>query len=115
MKSRSILVPLILAAASAIGATSVAHADAQSQAAALLGGSHASAVTTAEASVRSVHRDRAVADPHASAAALLSGVRLSQADTPSTARWSLRADVPTDAHERAAALLSGVSIGAHGR
>jgi hypothetical protein len=115
MKSRSILVPLILAAASAIGATAVAHADAQSQAAALLGGSHSSAVTIGEAPVRSVHRDRVFEDPHASAAALLSGSRFSQSGIPSVTGSSRNPEVPTDPHERAAALLSGVSTGAHTR
>jgi len=109
MKSRSLLIPAIVAAAATVGASGFALAeplDAQSHAAALLSGSHL--LGTFEGSdQRDAPPASSSADARASAAALLSGRR-----TGGQAKASGRIDPPAavrteDAQAQAAALLSG--------
>ena len=108
MKLRLVLVPLILATTSAFADTAVERADAQSQAASLLRGSHLPALVTVESPARSVALDSVSGNAHETAAALLRGVRFSQAHTSSQAALSLRSEISMDAHTHAATLLSGL-------
>jgi hypothetical protein len=98
MKSYLFLIP-------AIFATTAALADAQTQAAALLSRPHTLATVKME---RSSSVPEAATDAHASAAALLSGHRVSpQATMSSAVREPSYGQTPLDAHSQAAALLSG--------
>ena len=108
MKLRLVLVPLILATTTAFADTAVERADAQSQAAALLRGSQSLAVVTRESPARSVALNPMSGDTHASAAALLKGVRFSQAGASSATALSVGPETAMDAHTHAAALLSGL-------
>jgi hypothetical protein len=114
MKSRSLLIPTILAATAAFGVSSNAFSeprDAQAQAAALLSGPHTSEVSQTHERGYAPSSSTAV-DAQASAAALLAGrstdglTKISAASTPTVARKRV------DANAHAAALLSGERIAA---
>lgn len=109
MKLRQ-LVPAILAAATAFGASASSHSatpDAQAQAAALL--SRSDVAEPVKAHERPYALSSSVnMDAHASAAALLSG-RTSDTNAKASARVAASAGAPTrlDAHAHAATLLRG--------
>jgi hypothetical protein len=107
MKSRFLLIPAILATASAFAYEQGGPVDAQAQAAALLSRPHSSTVANAEGRSVSPSPVSAAVDAHASAAALLSGLRPESQVVVSfpVAQPSVR--VAADAHAQAAALLSG--------
>ena len=114
MKSRSLLIPAILAATAAFGVTGNAFSeprDAQAQAAALLSGPHTPELSQSHELEYALSSSTAV-DAHASAAALLAGrstdglTKVSVASEPTVARKRV------DANAHAAALLSGERIAA---
>jgi hypothetical protein len=108
MKSRFLLIPAILATASAFAYEQGGPVDAQAQAAALLSRPHSSAVVNAEGRSISPSPVSAAVDAHASAAALLSGLRPeSQVVVSFPVAQPSAARVAADAHAQAAALLSG--------
>ena len=101
MKVHLFLIPAILATTAAL-----ADSDAQTQAAALLSRPHTPVAMTLE---RSSSVSETAIDAHASAAALLSGHRITrQATMSSVVRERSYGQTPADAHSQAAALLSGM-------
>ena len=114
MKSRSLLIPAILAATAAFGVSSNAFSeprDAQAQAAALLIGPHTSEVSQTDERGYASLSSTAV-DAHASAAALLAGRTTDGFTKVSLASTSTVARKRVDANAHAAALLSGERIAA---
>ena len=103
MKLPLLLIPVIFA-------TTAAFADGQTQAAALLSRPLTPVTMKLE---RSSSVSDTASDAHASAAALLSGLRIArQAAMSSAVRDPSYGQMPADAHSQAAALLSGARTAA---
>jgi hypothetical protein len=111
MNSRLFLIPAILAATAAFGAsadTVLAPLDAHAQAAALFSHRQPSGLSHAHESAPAQSSALAAADAHARAAALLSGVHIGHGAAAAVSVTQAAAEV--DVQAQAAALLSGSRI-----